>query len=232
MSLAICYLSGVRDVPSNFHLPIAIQAVVCRLLMSALYIILLIGIVLVSLFLLLLVLMQRPKQEGLGATFGVDATNQMFGSRTTDVLQKATTYLTVAFFLLAMSLGLLNAHETKKAARLGKDLAALPAPTPPPAPAIPPVNPGAETPGTPALVAPAVETPAPVTPAVETPAPVTPAVETPAVETPAVEAPAVEAPAVETPAVETPAVETPAVETPAVETPAVEAPAVEPAPAN
>ena len=168
--------------------------------MSALYIILLIGIVLVSLFLLLLVLMQRPKQEGLGATFGVDATNQMFGSRTTDVLQKATTYLTVAFFLLAMSLGLLNAHETKKAARLGKDLAALPAPTPPPAPvipAIPPVTPGAETPGTPALVAPAVETPAPVTPAVETPAPVTPAVEAPAVEAPAVETPAVETPAVE-----------------------------------
>ena len=147
--------------------------------MSALYIILLIGIVLVSLFLLLLVLMQRPKQEGLGATFGVDATNQMFGSRTTDVLQKATTYLTVAFFLLAMSLGLLNAHETKKAARLGKDLAALPAPTPPPAP---PVTPSAETPGTPALVAPAVETPAPVTPAVETPAVEAPAVETPAVE--------------------------------------------------
>jgi protein translocase SecG subunit len=167
--------------------------------MSALYIILLIGIVLVSLFLLLLVLMQRPKQEGLGATFGVDATNQMFGSRTTDVLQKATTYLTVAFFLLAMSLGLLNAHETKKAARLGKDLAALPAPTPPPAP---PVTPSAETPGTPALVAPAVETPAPVTPAVETPAVEAPAVETPAVEAPAVETPAVEAPAVETPAVE------------------------------
>jgi protein translocase SecG subunit len=168
-------------------LPIAIQAVVCHLLMSALYIILLIGIVLVSLFLLLLVLMQRPKQEGLGATFGVDATNQMFGSRTTDVLQKATTYLTVAFFLLAMSLGLLNAHETKKAARLGKDLAALPAPTPPPAPPIPLVTPGAETPGTPALVTPGAEIPGPVTPAVEAPAVETPAVETPAVENPAVE---------------------------------------------
>jgi len=93
--------------------------------MSAFYIILLIGIVLVSLFLLLLVLMQRPKQEGLGATFGVDATNQMFGSRTTDVLQKGTTFTTVIFFLLAMGLGLLNAHESKRAARLGQNLAEL-----------------------------------------------------------------------------------------------------------
>ncbi len=123
--------------------------------MSALYIILLIGIVLVSLFLLLLVLMQRPKQEGLGATFGVDATNQMFGSRTTDVLQKGTTFMSVIFFLLALSLGLLNAHETKQAARLGADLANLPRPEAP----VP-----AATDAPPADVAPADVAPADVAP--------------------------------------------------------------------
>jgi preprotein translocase subunit SecG len=195
----------------NFHLPIVVQAVRSPFPMSALYIILLIGIVLVSLFLLLLVLMQRPKQEGLGATFGVDATNQMFGSRTTDVLQKATTYLTVVFFLLAVGLGLLNAHETKKAARLGTDLASLPVPelpaaTPPPADAGAP----GDLPGIPA--APALEAPA---------------LEVPALEVPAIEAPALETPALETPALEAPALETPALETPALETPALEAPAAE-----
>ena len=163
--------------------------------MSALYIILLIGIVLVSLFLLLLVLMQRPKQEGLGATFGVDATNQMFGSRTTDVLQKATTYLTVVFFLLAIGLGLLNAHETKKAARLGKDLASLPVPEVSAA-TLPPADAGApgEVPVIPA--APAAES----VPGLEAPAVTLETPEDPGTPAPAIEAPAIEAPAVEAPA--------------------------------
>ena len=98
--------------------------------MSALYIILLILVVCVSLLLLLLVLMQRPRQEGLGATFGVDVTSQMFGSRTTDVLQKGTVYLTVIFFALCISLGLLNARTSKKESQLGKTLAEQAAPEP------------------------------------------------------------------------------------------------------
>ena len=40
--------------------------------------------------LLLVVLMQRPKQEGLGAAFGSQMTDQVFGAQTTDVLKKAT----------------------------------------------------------------------------------------------------------------------------------------------
>jgi len=186
ISASAAGVSGGPRGEANFHLPIAVQPVRFSFPMSALYIIMLIGIVLVSLFLLLLVLMQRPKQEGLGATFGVDATNQMFGSRTTDVLQKTTTYFTVVFFLLALSLGLLNARETKNASRLGKDLAALPAPE---APAPPPPPAETTSPAVPVPAAPGAE--APITPALDE-APVTPAEEStpPAAETPATPEPA------------------------------------------
>lgn len=45
-------------------------------------------LVVVSLLLLGVVLMQRPKQEGLGAAFGAAITDQAFGARTTDVLKR------------------------------------------------------------------------------------------------------------------------------------------------
>ncbi len=50
---------------------------------------LLILFVVVCLLMSLLILMQRPKQEGLGAAFGSGMTDQMFGARTTNVLQRA-----------------------------------------------------------------------------------------------------------------------------------------------
>lgn len=53
----------------------------------------------ICLLLALVVLMQRPKQEGLGAAFGGGLTDQAFGARTTDVLQKGTVYLGTLFFL-------------------------------------------------------------------------------------------------------------------------------------
>ena len=48
--------------------------------------------VVVSLLLVLVILMQRPKQEGLGAAFGSGMTDAAWGARTTDVLQKGTVY--------------------------------------------------------------------------------------------------------------------------------------------
>jgi preprotein translocase subunit SecG len=96
--------------------------------MSAFHIILLIALVAVCLLMLLLILMQRPRQEGLGAAFGVDVTSQMFGSRTTDVLQRGTVYLTVMFFLICVGISVIHAHQTKRNAAMGKALAALPAP--------------------------------------------------------------------------------------------------------
>lgn len=68
---------------------------------------LLVILVAVCLLLCLVVLMQRPKQEGLGAAFGGGMTDQAFGARTTDVLQKGTVYLGTAFFLVTLSLSIL-----------------------------------------------------------------------------------------------------------------------------
>lgn len=68
-------------------------------------------LVLSCLLLILLVLMQRPKQEGLGAAFGAGVTDQIWGSQTTNVLQKGTVYLAVLFFGLSLSLTILKARK-------------------------------------------------------------------------------------------------------------------------
>ena len=61
--------------------------------------------VIVCLLLALVVLMQRPKQEGLGAAFGGGLTDQAFGAQTTSVLQKGTVYLGTLFFVITLSSG-------------------------------------------------------------------------------------------------------------------------------
>lgn len=63
--------------------------------------------VIICLLLALVVLMQRPKQEGLGAAFGGGLTDQAFGARTTDVLQKGTVYLGTLFFVITLVLAIL-----------------------------------------------------------------------------------------------------------------------------
>lgn len=148
---------------------------------------LLIGIFVIICFLMtLVILMQRPKQEGLGAAFGAGVTDQVFGARTTNVLQRGTVYLGSAFFLISLTLailiGLKNDKEhiaprtTDKPAAaksepapatpevpksLSEELAPEPAPvTPPPAPEAP--APAPQTPAPEAAPAPAPETtPAP-----------------------------------------------------------------------
>jgi preprotein translocase subunit SecG len=152
-------------------------------------------LVVVCLLLIVLVLMQRPKQEGLGAAFGAGVTDQIWGSQTTNVLQKGTVYLGVLFFVLSLLLAILKAREAAQFSNLNLPKTAPVAEQAPvapveiPAPAVnlestapaAPVIPAAETPAAPA--APAVEIPAapaedpPAAPAAE--APVVPAVETP-----------------------------------------------------
>jgi len=72
--------------------------------------------VVICLILCLAVLMQRPKQEGLGAAFGGGMTDQAFGARTTDVLQKGTVYLAIGLFLVTLILSILvgSASSDKK----------------------------------------------------------------------------------------------------------------------
>ena len=71
--------------------------------------------VFVCLAMIFLVLMQRPKQEGLGAAFGANTTDQLFGARTTNVLQKGTVYLAVMFFVLTFTLAILVQKKNKVA---------------------------------------------------------------------------------------------------------------------
>jgi preprotein translocase subunit SecG len=75
---------------------------------------LLVVFVIVCFLMMLLILMQRPKQEGLGAAFGAGVTDQVFGARTTNVLQRGTVYLGSLFFLLSLTLAVLIGHKNKK----------------------------------------------------------------------------------------------------------------------
>ncbi len=70
-----------------------------------------------ALLMVLVVLMQRPKNEGLGAAFGGGVTENIFGAQTTNVLAKFTTYLGILFFVLSLSIAALNAriHSPKSA---------------------------------------------------------------------------------------------------------------------
>jgi preprotein translocase subunit SecG len=68
--------------------------------------------VLVSLLMVLVILMQRPKSEGLGAAFGGAVTENIFGAQTTNVLVKFTTWLAGIFFALTFALSILNAHKS------------------------------------------------------------------------------------------------------------------------
>jgi len=68
--------------------------------------------VLVSVLMVLVILMQRPKSEGLGAAFGGGVTENIFGAQTTNVLVKFTTWLVGIFFVLTFALSILNAHRS------------------------------------------------------------------------------------------------------------------------
>src|SRR6188472_2133994 len=73
--------------------------------------------VLVCILLILIVLMQRPKQEGLGAAFGGGMMDSLAGAQTTNVLQKGTTYLGIFLFLLTTLLAWAVAHNSRRDAK-------------------------------------------------------------------------------------------------------------------
>jgi len=146
--------------------------------------------VLVCLLLILIVLLQRPRQEGLGASFGDSMTSQVWGAQTTNVLQKFTVYLAVLLFVLTLSLAVLTAREqTPEKSKLFGDKPVEPPPVPAapatpgpisvtPAPAAAPKaeEKKADAPKAPATPAPAAKAPEAPKPAAATPAPaVTPA---------------------------------------------------------
>jgi preprotein translocase subunit SecG len=66
------------------------------------------------LFLILLVLVQLPKKEaGLGQAFGSGTTDALFGAGSGNALTKLTKYFTAGFFILTLSLSILNAQQSK-----------------------------------------------------------------------------------------------------------------------
>jgi preprotein translocase subunit SecG len=67
--------------------------------------------VLTALLMVLVILMQRPKSEGLGAAFGGGVTENIFGAQTTNVLTKVTSWLAGIFFTLTFALSILYSHK-------------------------------------------------------------------------------------------------------------------------
>jgi len=78
--------------------------------------------VLVSLLMILVILMQRPKSEGLGAAFGGGVTENIFGAQTTNVLTKFTGWLAGLFFALTFLLSILYARHTSRSSDLRREL--------------------------------------------------------------------------------------------------------------
>ncbi len=120
-------------------------------------------LVLVCIALIFLVLIQLPKKDaGAGLAFGGGATDALFGAGSGTVLTKATKYMAVAFFVLALGVGMLQSRNSDKyrSTKFGEKVNEQSSQIPASAPA-------------PAQTAPALSQPAPVTAPVVTPAPAT-----------------------------------------------------------
>ena len=100
--------------------------------LSILIPILLTILVIACVLLTLVILMQRPRSEGLGAAFGSGVTENIFGAQTTTVLTKATVYLGGIFFGVTLILTILVSRQSteRRGGLLENELKnAKPAPT-------------------------------------------------------------------------------------------------------
>jgi preprotein translocase subunit SecG len=101
-------------------------------------------LVMVCLGLVLLVLIQLPKKEaGAGVAFGGAATDALFGAGSGNVLTKVTKYLAGTFFVLSITLSLLQSHyyhrsdsEFRRQLQVQQNQPLAPAPSPEAAPAV------------------------------------------------------------------------------------------------
>jgi preprotein translocase subunit SecG len=104
--------------------------------------------VIVCVLLILVVLMQLPRSEGLGAAFGGAVTENIFGAQTTHVLAKFTVWLGVAFFAITLMLAVAYSNRERGRTRVQQELLNAAAP------------PAAAATATPAASAAATTTPA------------------------------------------------------------------------
>jgi len=120
--------------------------------MSILIAVLTLLLILVSFFMVLVVLVQKPRADsGLGTAMGGGVAEATFGAETGNVLTRSTIYAAIAFFVLAFVLYLSQIYVAKNGAKRDDKLPAVPASTAPatlpaaapaaPAPAPAPVKP-------------------------------------------------------------------------------------------
>jgi len=128
--------------------------------------------VIVALFLIVLVLMQKSSEQGVGAAFGGGFTESVFGAGTTTALVRLTIWCACILLTTTLVLAILHSHRSSLS---GTVLKRTTAPTASGAPAsattIPPLAP--LTPGTTESTVPATPV-TPVAPATTTPSPATP----------------------------------------------------------
>ena len=93
-------------------------------------------------FMGLVIMMQRSKQEGLGAAFGGGFTESVWGAQTSQVLVKATVWAAIIFFILSISLARLYSHRAtlmEKGSAVQQELLKPIAPVSPATPVVAPV---------------------------------------------------------------------------------------------
>ncbi|HEY4255311.1 MAG TPA: preprotein translocase subunit SecG [Chlamydiales bacterium] len=88
--------------------------------MTTLFYVSLFAFLFLSVILCVTILIQEAKSLGLGASFGGDSNDSLFGTSTADVLKRFTAYLSATFFFVCLllslwtsALGRANAPETK-----------------------------------------------------------------------------------------------------------------------
>lgn len=86
--------------------------------MTVLYYLLLFLFLFLSVILCLVILVQESKSSGLGATFGGDSGDSLFGTSTPEVLKKITAWLSVIFLggciILSFWTGAMGRMHAKK----------------------------------------------------------------------------------------------------------------------
>mgnify|MGYP000915488519 CR=1 FL=1 len=141
-------------------------------------------LVLVCLLMVLVILMQRSKQEGIGAAFGSGMTESVFGADTGNILSKTTVWCAVLFFAITLTLSAIAAKKYRSGAAGLSQVAhdAAKAMTPPPGAVTnaPPAGTNAPVATTNAPAAPKAPAEAPKAPAAKTNAPAAPTAPVPA----------------------------------------------------
>jgi preprotein translocase subunit SecG len=162
--------------------------------------------VLVCGLIVLAVLMQRPKNEGLGAAFGGGMTDSLFGAQTTNVLASITRWLGVFFFGLTLVLSALYARQGRQQTGVQRQLeqSAQPLFT------TPVVDPGSDT------------VPAPDAPKADAPKADAPKADAPKADAPKADAPKADAPKADAPKADAPKADAPKADAPKADAPKAE----------